>query len=742
VKTDVQKIKNSFLSIGIGQKIYASMAVLALITLIMAGATLTMISSISESTQILAQDSLPQLVQGGKLSEKNGELTSKVRALIKAQSPKEVENLQLEAGNVLTDIATLVKDMQVADEDRSKLSEQLQKIEEVIPKLASNTIKRLSYLEETHKKLTQAQALHIDLVKEASPLYDDAEFGLMISLSDLKDVGNVIKVDEAKKIKNTVMIDDDNAGGNTNVESLPSVNMETMSTEIDQNIATLQNSLKFIAELNLLAGYYSTAEHLAVKEAMVPLKEVYTSVAAKIMSIKASIESDSIKEKTEQFVGYGEGTESIFALREKYLVDSIEAENLSNQLNEALGQLQSSLQKQSLQIEDDASVKGEQAVASSNKIKSTTLLMTCLLIVVALATGFLYVRPAIVNRLIDVYHATEEIASGNLETEIKTSGNDELAKMADALVQFRDNEKARIKLEEEQKQAELKQAEDRKKAMMALADQFEEQVGQIVKTVARASQEMQKMTGHLSETIQNTSTRSDTVLAAAEQASQNVQAVAAATEQMSMSIREISGNVLNTADTAKDCTSFAHESQGKLDELREAVEEIDAVIQSINDVAEQTNLLALNATIEAARAGDAGKGFAVVASEVKALAGQTHVMTDEISGKVEHIKNSASGTISSVNDILSKITLVDEKTTSVASAVEEQSTATAEISSNIQEAATGTDKVSSNMQDIQQAANDSANSTELLKTASNELTAQTDKLQTSVKEFLAEIRSS
>ena len=740
MKINLEKIKNSLPGLGIGQKIYASMAVLAVIAFIMAGTTLTMISGISENTQILAQDSLPQIVQGGKLTEKSIELTTKVRALINAKTPTEVDNLNTEAVAVLGSISDLVDSAQLSDEDKEKLFKDLADVETVIPEMAENTKKRLSYLKRTRKQVSDAQAQHGELVIEASPLFDDAEFSLMIALSDLTDIGSVVKLEEAQKSKTPIMIDSSNA--NQNANELSAIDMKQISTEIDQNITTLQNSLKFIAELNLLAGYYSTAEHLAVKEDMVPLKEVYTSVSAKIMSILKSIDSEDIKEKTKKFVAFGEGNNSIFTLREKYLIDMQEAEALSNQLYEILDRLQTDIQAQSQIIEETARSKSENAVASSENIKNTILLMTFLLIVAALATGPLYVRPAIVSRLIDVYKATEKIASGDLEPQIKTSGGDELSKMADALILFRDNEKARIKLEEEQKQAERKQAEDRKKAMMALADQFEEQVGQIVETVARASQEMQKMTGHLSETIQNTSTRSDTVLAAAEQASQNVQAVAAATEEMSMSIREISGNVLNTADTAKDCTSFAHESQGKLDELREAVEEIDAVIQSINEVAEQTNLLALNATIEAARAGDAGKGFAVVASEVKALAGQTHTMTDEISGKVEHIKNSASGTISSVNDILSQITLVDEKTTSVASAVEQQSTATAEISSNIQEAATGTDKVSSNMQDIQQAANDSANSTELLKTASNELTDQTDKLQTSVKEFLAEIRSS
>lgn len=65
----------------------------------------------------------------------------------------------------------------------------------------------------------------------------------------------------------------------------------------------------------------------------------------------------------------------------------------------------------------------------------------------------------------------------------------------------------------------------------------------------------------------------------------------------------------------------------------------------IREVADQTNLLALNATIEAARAGAAGRGFAVVAAEVKALAGQTALATDRITGQVGSIQSAAARTV-------------------------------------------------------------------------------------------------
>ncbi|MEH6672763.1 methyl-accepting chemotaxis protein, partial [Halopseudomonas sp.] len=167
------------------------------------------------------------------------------------------------------------------------------------------------------------------------------------------------------------------------------------------------------------------------------------------------------------------------------------------------------------------------------------------------------------------------------------------------------------------------------------------------------------------------------------------EAVASAAEELTASIQEVSSQVSSAATAARSSSDHARVSSEQLDRLNEAIVGVDEIIRSITGVAEQTNLLALNATIEAARAGEAGKGFAVVASEVKTLARQTQTLTDEIDSQLKKIGQAATDAIGSTREIIGRIREIDDTSSALAAAVEEQTSATSEISASAQQAALG-----------------------------------------------------
>ncbi|MFF5295858.1 methyl-accepting chemotaxis protein [Paractinoplanes globisporus] len=217
------------------------------------------------------------------------------------------------------------------------------------------------------------------------------------------------------------------------------------------------------------------------------------------------------------------------------------------------------------------------------------------------------------------------------------------------------------------------------------------------RTLAGASHELTMASGRIAEAAGNASGQSERVASAAEEVSRSVQTVAAGTEQMTAAILEISGSASQAASVAATGVSSAREAGETIAQLGRSSAEIGEVIKLITSIAEQTNLLALNATIESARAGEAGKGFAVVASEVKDLAQETAKATEDIAGRVQAIQHDTTAAITAIDRITGIIGQVNEFSTTIAAAVEEQTATTAEMSRNIVEAATGSGEIANNV---------------------------------------------
>ena len=318
---------------------------------------------------------------------------------------------------------------------------------------------------------------------------------------------------------------------------------------------------------------------------------------------------------------------------------------------------------------------------------------------------------------------------------------DEIGAMARALAVFRDGMIETERLRADQEETRRRTQAEQRRAMLALAEGFEQSVGGVVNAVTAAADELQTTAQTMTAIAEETARQSQTVAGASDQMTQNVQTVAAATEELSSSIGEITSQVSESTRIVGEAVTQVNDTNEKVRSLAEAAQKIGDVVRLINDIAGQTNLLALNATIEAARAGEAGKGFAVVASEVKTLATQTGKATDEIADQVRAIQDATKSSVEAIGGISGTINRVSEISTVIASAVEEQGSATQEISRNVQQAATGATEVSSNIGGVTAAAQQTGAAASQVLASAGDLAKNGAALRREVETFLRTIRA-
>ncbi|ACA38538.1 methyl-accepting chemotaxis protein [Lysinibacillus sphaericus] len=260
-------------------------------------------------------------------------------------------------------------------------------------------------------------------------------------------------------------------------------------------------------------------------------------------------------------------------------------------------------------------------------------------------------------------------------------------------------------------------------------NQMVTEVKRLLHTVTDSAYEVEKMTGKLQESSEESST---TTLKIAKDVQSISDSTAASTNKLASntsSLEEVLNDVQVILEKIQIVENFAHKTArdaesgteivqanlAQMQTIKQAVEKsntaifnlvqrassIDQMIEVIERITAQTNLLALNASIEAARAGEHGKGFAVVANEVRKLAEQTVHSTQTITSIVQNIHLDSSYAVQMMEGVLvateKGVTVTGQTASSFDQILEKVHTIKPyimEVSSTVQEIANHTKKVS------------------------------------------------
>jgi signal transduction histidine kinase len=431
---------------GIRSRLYIGIGGAVAITLIASVIAWAAFLEVEKRQREVNEDYMPAMTISLRMAQQSATIAALAPKLLTFDDPKQRDRARrqiAEEKRQLEQSATNLQALVADDEQLLPVTEIVETLAQSLTTLDQVASTRLEIERKLGRLAARMQQTHRELNRFLTPLLDDAAFFVITGYRNLDDKAPAPLDERASRTQLSAF------------EALSRVSVEA----------------------NLLRGLISGIVYVPREELLQPTRERFSAAAGRMhRSLQTLKDRPGVAElvpTANKLARFGSGEDSLFDLRQQVLVLQVREQSLiqkSRQSAEILTLVVAELVQQTEQNATAATDSIARVLALGQQLLFG---LNGLSLIGAVLIAWLFVDRRLMRRLTALAEKMREMAAGDIEVPVKSSGNDEVTEMAEALEVFRVQslEVRRLNVVEElanelrEKNEELQNAFDQLRAM-------------------------------------------------------------------------------------------------------------------------------------------------------------------------------------------------------------------------------------------------------------------------------------